>query len=268
MTVLIVVRGPRIGACNICGEVGTLTEDHTPPKGCLRPTQVEIRHISNLLSADEASTRGYRSQNGVKYRTLCQRCNNSLLGARYDPAFIAFVNEIGQFLKSSLHLPPALTVRGQPQAILRSLLGHISAQGVDRYQKGPLTEPIRDYILDESKPFPEGLCAYYWAYPHRYHVMVRDAAFLDIPSGNPFSIWLLKFFPVAFLVTWGRPTYLEYMPQPFEPWRNSPFAHEVEMPIALRPAIPAFWPDAPTDRSILAYGLEAVHAESITKRPK
>ena len=83
----------------------------------------------------------------MKYRTLCHRCNNSLLGARYDPPFIAFVNEISLLLKSSIYLPSTLSIQGQPQAILRSLLGHIAAQGVNRYLKGPLTEPMRDYIL-------------------------------------------------------------------------------------------------------------------------
>ncbi|NOT17334.1 MAG: hypothetical protein HOP20_04600 [Sulfuriferula sp.] len=259
MTILIETRGPKTGKCNICGELGPLTEDHTPPKGCLKPRQVEIHHISSLLSQGEAPTRGRRSQNGVKYRTLCHRCNNTLLGARYDPLFIEFVNNIGQLLKTSMQLPSALSIRGQPQAILRSLLGHIAAQGVDRYLKGPLTESIRDYILDETKPFPEELCAYYWVYPYKPHVMVRDAAFLDIPSGKPFSIWLLKFFPVAFLVTWGRPTYLEYSPHSFESWRSCPFRYEVEMPLTLQPVLPVCWPEAPSNRTVLVYGQEAIH---------
>jgi hypothetical protein len=257
---LIATRGPKVGRCNICGEAGPLTEDHTPPKGCLKPTQVEIRHISSLLSTEVSRTRGRRSQNGVKYRTLCHRCNNTLLGAKYDPAFIAFVNAIAQLLTTSLVLPRVVSLRGQPQAILRSLIGHIAAQGVDRYLKGPLTEPIRDYILDETKPFPDGLCAYYWAYPHTPYVLVRDAAFLDIPSGNPFAIWLLKFFPVAFLITWGEPAYLEYTPHSFEPWRTCPFSYEDDLPVTVRPSLPAFWPEAPSDRTILLYGQEAIHA--------
>jgi hypothetical protein len=200
------------------------------------------------------------SQNGVKYRTLCHHCNNSLLGARYDPPFISFVNQIGLVLKSPVYLPPSLKIRAQPQAILRSLLGHIAAQGVDRYLKGPLTEPIRDYFLDESRPLPDGLSVYYWAYPHRPHVMFRDAAYLDIPSGKPFAIWMLKFFPIAFLVTWGEPVGFEYAPHPFEPWRSSPFSQMDDLPLTLRPVIPVFWPEAPTKKSALMYGQEAIHA--------
>jgi hypothetical protein len=201
------------------------------------------------------------SQNGVKYRTLCHRCNNSLLGARYDPAFISFVNTIGNHLKSTSYLPATLTLHAQPQPILRSLLGHIAAQGVDRYLKGSMTEPIRDYFLDESKPLPEGLHAYYWAYPYRPHVMFRDAAYMDLQSGDHFALWMLKFFPVAFVVTWGKAIGFEYTPHSFDPWRACAFSAVSGMPLTLRPVIPVFWPEAPTHRSMLMYGQEAIHAE-------
>jgi hypothetical protein len=258
MGILLATYGPKQGICNICGKNGPLTEDHTPPKGCLKPTQVELKHIAHLLSDESQTTKGRYSQNGVKYRTLCHRCNNSLLGAKYDPALISFVSGVGNYLKSSLRLPDTVTVNAQPQAILRSLLGHISAQGVDRYMKGPQTETIRDYFLDSSLPFPSGLNAYYWAYPHRPQVMFRDAAYCDIPSGVSYMIWLLKFFPVAFLITWGEPTGLKYPMHSFEPWRSVSFNHEFELPLSLRSIPPIYWPEAPSNESVLMYGQEAI----------
>jgi hypothetical protein len=263
MTILIATRGPKHGQCNICGAIGALTEDHTPPKGCLKPTQVELRHLVHLLAEDQpANTKGRFSQNGVKYRTLCHRCNNTLLGTKYDPPFIDFVNGIGLHLKSSLDLPPTLLLRGQPQAILRSLLGHISPQGVARYLKGPLTEKLRDYFVDSSLPFPAELRAYYWAYPFRPHIMFRDAAYLDIPTGTTFAIWLLKFFPVAFLIAWDEPKGLSYPIHSFDAWRSLPYNSQVDMPLQLAPVPPMFWPEAPTDRSVIAYGQEAMYVKS------
>lgn len=262
MAILISTRGPKIGQCNMCGDIGTLTEDHTPPKGCLKPTQVELHHIVRLLSDETAPSKGRFSQNGVKYRTLCHRCNNTLLGTKYDPAFISFVNSVGTVLRSSLHLPNAILVQAQPQAILRSLIGHVSAQGVDRYLKGPLTEPVRDYFLDTSLPLPSGLRVFYWTYPHRPHVMARDAGYLDIPSGHSFAIWLLKFFPIAFLIVWGEPKGLHYPIHSLDVWRDSPFDTLVDLPITLRPVPPQFWPEAPSDESVLLYGQEAIFAES------
>lgn len=205
-------------------------------------------------------TKGRISQNGVKYRTLCHRCNNNFLGTRYDPPFISFVNSIGQHLKSSLHLQELVHVRGQPQAILRALLGHISAQGVDRYKKGPLTEAVRDYFLDTTLPLPRDIRVFYWAYAHCPHVMFRDAGYLDIPTGNTFAMWLLKFFPVAFMIIWGNPGEHQYPMESFEHWRDSPFELEVEMPLRLRATPPQYWPEAPTDRSVVLYGQEAIHA--------
>lgn len=258
MPKLVTTKGAQEGPCNICGDIGKLTEDHTPPKGCLKPAKVELNHIVRLLSDDHSKAKGLVSQNGVKYRTLCSRCNNTLLGTKYDPAFISFVNGVGTHLRSTLHLPSTIRVQAQPQAILRALLGHISAQGVNRYLKGPLTEPLRDYFLDNSKPLPLGIQVFYWAYPFPSHVMFRDAAYIDIPSGESFGIWLLKFFPIAFLIVWGEPRGLQYPIQRLDHWRDCPFQTQVDLSVSLRPIPPQYWPEAPSERSMILYGLEAV----------
>jgi hypothetical protein len=259
----IATRGPKIGQCNICGESGPLTEDHTPPKGCYRPTQVEIQSLLRRLSATAQAPKSRFSQNGVKYRTLCKHCNNHHLGKNYDPHFIEFVNQACTLLKSTLVLPPSLAITGRPQAIMRSLLGHLAAQGVARYRKGPQTEAIRDYIRDTSLPLPGSLHIYYWAYPHRSHVMVRDAAYVDLAAdANPFAIWFLKFFPVAFMVAWEKPASLPYPVQTFDPWRSAPYEAQVDLPFQLHPLPPEYWPEAPTDHSVLAFGREAISVRS------
>lgn len=258
----IMTRGGKVGICNICGTHGELTEDHTPPKGCMKPTQVQIRHISFMLSESDSEPKARKSQNGVKYKTLCKRCNNTLLGARYDPAFIDFVNEIAKKFVTSDYLAFSTVIRAKPQMILRSLIGHLAAQGVGRYEKGPYTDKIRDYLLDENASFPEGLYAFYWAYPHRTHVMARDVALYDIPTGQTYMIWFIKFFPVAFMVTWEKPQYLEYYAQSFEPWRHIPLHHEADMPLQIRPVPHRYWPEAPSDRTVVVYGQEAIDVNS------
>jgi len=42
---------------------------------------------------------GLISQNGVKFRTLCGKCNNDLLDLRYDPELIPFTECVAPFLK-------------------------------------------------------------------------------------------------------------------------------------------------------------------------
>ena len=232
MKLSIATQGAKNGQCNICGEVGRLTEDHTPPKGCYKPTKVELQSLVRRLSATAKGRRPRLSQNGAKYRTLCHRCNNTLLGATYDPPFIQFVNQISTLLRSSLVLPETVSVVGQPQAIMRSLIGHLSAQGVDRYRKGPQTDGLRDYILDSSLPLPTPLRVFYWAYPHRSHVIVRDAVYIDLGVGQPFAIWFQKFFPVAFMVTWDGPETLPFPVQGLQPWRAVSYAEQAELPIS------------------------------------
>lgn len=78
MPLQMVTRGAQSGMCNICGDDGPLTEDHTPPKGCVRPTAMELQHVTHRLHAGKAIKT--KAQDGVKYRTLCARCNNTLLG--------------------------------------------------------------------------------------------------------------------------------------------------------------------------------------------
>jgi hypothetical protein len=152
---LIATKGSKHGICNICGEEGNLTEDHTPPKGCIKIGQVELQHIVNHLNAEKPAGKGRLLQNGVKYRTLCHECNNTHLGANYDPAFISFVNNVGSYLKAKIALPRVIPTEIEPQKVMRALLGHLAAQGVDRYRKGPDTEPLRDYFLDHTLPLPE-----------------------------------------------------------------------------------------------------------------
>ncbi|GAB3100517.1 hypothetical protein GCM10027159_24160 [Lysobacter terrae] len=100
MPLHVITRGAKSGACNICGIVGPLTEDHTPPKGCVRPTAMELQHVTHALEAGKAIKT--KANDGVKYRTLCARCNNALLGGRYDPVLIGFVNQVSGLLASSL----------------------------------------------------------------------------------------------------------------------------------------------------------------------
>lgn len=194
-------RGAKIGTCNICGTCGSLTDDHTPPKGCVSPTAMGLHHVTHRLDAETSIKT--KANDGVKYRTLCARCNSSLLGGRYDPALIEFVNRVSTVLTSELSLPNTMPIPAKPGLLVRAIWGHLAAVGVDRYQKGPRTEEFRDFFLDESLPIPNGVNFYYWIYPYRRQVLVRDAVVVDLEHKGNASYWLMKFYPMAFAV-WQR----------------------------------------------------------------
>ena len=259
---IVSTRGPNVGVCNICGSRGQLTEDHTPPKGCYKPRQIELQHLTARLAVERHGWKSTFSQDGVKYRTLCGRCNNTLLGTRYDPHLIRFVNHVSAFLRSGLQFPLVTHIEGNPQAIMKSIVGHLCAQGVGRYRKGPNTEIVRDYILDEARPLPETARVFYWAYPFRSHVMARDAVYIDLSrhDSTPFAVWFLKFFPVAFLVAWDGPNVLPYATQSMDRWRLTSLADEVRIPLRISGITPEYWPEAPSPVSTLAFSSAAVSA--------
>lgn len=266
MAIEVATYGAKRGVCNLCGSQGLLTADHTPPKGCLRPTKVELKHIGQMLSSEEPRAKGRISQNGVKYRTLCSSCNNDFLGHRYDPALISFVNKVGDILKSSIYLPSIVEVEAQPQPLIRSLLGHMFAQGINRYGKHKNFDVVKEYFFDQTKPLPGCVSVYYWAHPYLSHVMIRDAAYLDIKASATFYFWLLKFFPIAFLMIWDGPNTLEYRLPSFNAWRSSEFESRINVPLRLRPTMDPFWPEAPSDNHVLLYGKEAITAQKIKPR--
>jgi hypothetical protein len=220
-----------------------------------------MHHIIGVLSVAKPMSGGRLSQDGVKFRTLCARCNNGLMGGSYDPAFNEFSRAVGLFLKSTLTLPPITYVKGKPQKIARSLLGHLCAQGVDRYLKGPHTEDLRDYFLDSAKPLPSYLDVYYWVYPYRTQLLVRDAVLKDLHHQDPAYIWIMKFFPLAFLVVWDNPKGYVYQQFPnLGKWRQLGIDDEVDLPVQLSVVPHERWPEAPTDHTFVMYGEGAMGA--------
>lgn len=263
----ILTRGPKVGLCNICGAEGKLTEDHTPPKGCVRLTQVEMKGIVELLAAEPPGNRGRVSQNGVKYRTLCHHCNNDLLGLNFDPEFNKFVNGVSSIVKSSLHLPNTIHVTAKPQKVVRSLIGHIMAQRLDGYLKGPHTEDLKDWFYDEQRSMPDYMKIYYWVYPYKIQVLARDSVMRDLRTDDTAYFWLMKFFPIAFWVVWDSPNGYDYPHlNSFENYRNFGPDVEAEIPVSLVSVPHERWPEAPENHRFCAFGEGAIGV--IEKKPK
>lgn len=260
MAIQIVTFGPKDGICNMCGKFGQLTEDHTPPKGCIKLKQIDIQHIADHLSATQSKGKGAirKFQSGVKYRTLCSHCNNHILGTMNDPIFIDFVNQIIQCLNSYRDISYGLNIRTKPQRLMRSLLGHITAQGVDRFKKGPNTEELKNYMLDETRSLPRFLTIYCWLFPYQRQVLVRDSVYMELKkSSQPVFMWLLKFFPIAFFVAWDEDPQFTNLTN-LSIWRDANIDDEISVHISTHPIIHPNWPEAPTNQSVVVYGREAV----------
>jgi len=192
-------RGPESGICNICGVLSRLTNDHVPPKGVPLVGQSYLEKLTDSLGAERSRKTGRIFQRGVKYRSLCSKCNNVLLGGAYDPTLIGLCKEVHSTLSLRVHLPITLTLR--INRLVRAFVGHILSHGLGQHRLGTFSSQLTDYFLDESFPFPEDLRAYCWIYPYKAQVVAHGlGSIFDFrSSSDPFVFSLIKFYPVGFM---------------------------------------------------------------------
>jgi len=76
------VKREKKGVCNICLNPGDLKWDHVPPQGGVDVAPLDQYTIIERLAGCSNNPNRILSQNGVKYRTLCQNCNSNLLGGQ------------------------------------------------------------------------------------------------------------------------------------------------------------------------------------------
>jgi len=201
------------GTCVICGEVGELTFDHVPPKGVVPPDSVLVQAFASYVSSEAADVRGpHHALSSRSFPTLCDDCNGKRLGSLYDPHLIAFANDVARWLRlrldHDLSLPRNVTVSGNPASIARAVVGHILAADENPLraltQPVPLRDAMRGFFLGPDLPPPPELRVLVWPYPLTQQVLLRQFAISTLGEPRypaPVSGCLLKFFPLAFLVT-------------------------------------------------------------------
>jgi hypothetical protein len=203
-------RAPREGCCNICGVVGLLTHDHVPPQGSVDPKRMRIQTLA--ASFEPVHPRiAHLTQNGVKFRSLCDQCNTQRLGNRYDPFLNRFSRKIAQILRvrDRVILPAVVMVECNPQRLARAVVGHLLAAEIREDMTAPLTsapmiDDMRAYFLDEGADFPCDLHLYFWPYASARQAIFRGMGILS--AGQVVVGDFLKYFPVAFWLAHRLPT--------------------------------------------------------------
>lgn len=198
-------RGAEHGYCAICKKFGKLSKDHVPPKGCDNIRDKQLKTILAHLSPAQKTPVAH-SQNGSHFRTICEECNNTLLGTKYDPEVIKWRNEVIQHTSTESYKFFSEHVI-KPQKIARCVIGHLLAANAvpqiqDPNNNAPAYSSMRNYFLNENEPLPENLKIYYWIYPYRPIVVVRALSKCVLGSGKQIAGDLLKFPPFGFFVEW------------------------------------------------------------------
>lgn len=257
----ITTLGPKRGICNICGNSDTLTEDHVPPKGSIRVKQVEMFHIVDILGVENPpKKKGRKLQDGVKFRTLCPFCNNKRLGLEYDPALNHFSNIVSSYLKTSITLPERLSVNIKPNRVIRAVLGHLLAVSLNCHDLGTMTMAAREYFLKSVAHFPSGMKIYYWIYPYNKQVLVRDGLLFFCFSKKIIRFWLMKYFPLGFIVTWEQPEEIQIDLECLDFYAGGDINSVVDVPVNLKNIPSPVWPEEPTDDCAVLYGNRAISA--------
>lgn len=253
-------KGDKAGRCNICGALGKLTEDHVPPKGSINPRKVGIRSLVQTVEPVDPKIVQF-SQNGVKFRSLCAKCNNHRLGKKFDPALNQFSRKVAQLLTnhSRLILPSRVDIELQPQRIARAVIGHLLAAEIREDMSSslisaPMRELMRQYFLDISADFPTELNLYFWTYPAKRQVILKGVG-VGLFSTNQVIVGdFLKYFPIAFWLTHKAPQRVKESMQDREmPIRGS--GVDDYRTVAIRTdkqdTFRSNWPEVPDDYEML-----------------
>lgn len=249
--------GPKVGRCNICGALGNLTEDHVPPKGCVTPRPVIIGNILDRTRAMAATLRGIKAQHGVIFRTLCESCNSDVLGTRYDPDLISMSEQVAALIDFPLYIPSSSTIRIRPQRVARSVLGHLMAVGLDRYDGGEMASGLRDCILDPGVNLPSELKLYYWVYKRPERVLIRDAGVMTLHTRGTSFFWLMKFYPLAFMAVWDGALQVPNL-RTFDPYRSHGPEDYADVIVDLEPVPNPYFPEVPMSADMLLMGRDAI----------
>lgn len=216
--------------------------------------------LIEMLSVASPKPSARRSQDGMKYRTLCARCNNDRLGRRYDPSLIELSHEVGKLADSKLQLPGQLALATRPNRLARSVVGHLLAFGLAQHRQGSANDALTDYFLDEHRLWPARLRLYYWMYPYSNQIVVRHAGLSFKGLNDVAAFMLLKFFPLAFFVVVDEPASWRLRLRRLDTILSADIDHEANLTIDLVALPAAQWPETPDQWGVVLYGEDAAGA--------
>lgn len=190
----------KIDKCNICGNILPLTWDHVPPKFCFNNIPVEYYSMVGIYGDYKRN----KSQNGIKFRTICDHCNNSLLGAEYDREYKKLVDCLYNIYIKPGEIGQYVIIQGlKINRIVRSIVGHMLAARTD-YDDGDFEEELRKFFLDKNALPPKNMKLLYYTYIYNTIMIIRN--FVPKKVGNldynvPCCFMsCLNAFPISFIL--------------------------------------------------------------------
>lgn len=191
----------KIDKCNICGSLSILTWDHVPPKFCFNTEKVRYNRIFNK---DNKEAKLLTSQNGIKYRSICDNCNNNLLGSKYDKEYKKIVDLLYNLYINKGSIAQYIDVQNvKVNKLARAIVGHFLA-AKNSYSNTKIDQQLREYFLDDKKLPPKSMSLLYYVYIYNTIMIIRDIIpqnfgkqKMPVPSG---IMSCINSFPLAFIL--------------------------------------------------------------------
>lgn len=251
------VKGRLHGFCQICGFERKLSRDHVPPKKCNNLTDHDL---SVLPLPSQYKIKSQPSQGGTHFKTICEECNNGTLGTEYDPELIKLTNEITSTVSAIgqriIPIRRVIYLNIKPQRIARSIIGHLLAaiytgEVETGLIRSPMFDTLRYYFLNKDIPLPRGLNIYYWIYPSRRQVIIKNCGKMTLYSSEPVLGGIIKFLPIGFWIVWEKPKDFVVYLNELLPHREVGIDDIVQIPIDLYNIPNLFFSEQPEDNEIL-----------------
>lgn len=182
------------GQCHICLEYKKLSAEHIPPRCCGNKSPVQMKYEFEF----ERNGRIEKiSQNGSKFFTICESCNNGIL-ADYDKELgILYSKVYTNFHSKSPN--KKLLIKCKINKIARSIIGKFLGLSIV-VDKTNMDQLFRDYVLDKTQPSIPNTHLNLRLYPYDTYLFARN----QLPIGKQHFCKLcdcLYFDPFAFLLT-------------------------------------------------------------------
>lgn len=240
--------------CNICLKRKKMSADHIFPKAITKQRSRKITDLGQRLGIKDANSKSRHAQNGYTRKTICEKCNNQVLGLNLDLALNDFCEKLSKELGYLKFLSNnSIPLKGiRLREVMRAVSGHILAHTSKPAYKQKFYKSLRRFVLrDESDP---KLRIIMWLYPFNDQVIidniVKTSTKIDY---TPVGLTVYKTFPIAFAFIYDNNSYQLPSTALYEITKNPTcmFPKAVNFYIRAKPLMDRVWPEAPYEHEMV-----------------
>lgn len=182
--------------CNLCLLPKKLTKDHVPTRGWGNNRFIKVKRFNDEAYIKTKQPKIF--QGGVYFETLCMDCNRDVLGGDNDKALADLASTCAEMMRQERY---SFNASFRPNAVLRSILGHMAAVRLHTERAETTDRLIRDYLIG-GRPLDPAIQVYVWRFlPEDELVIARDLVVCDALRNTYSGIMnVIKFYPMAAVV--------------------------------------------------------------------